>query len=169
VGKQHTWAKEYIDKLAHSSGRSVITSSTGSKEIGLVEKSASGQVVEPCKLRVTLHSASRWRSNYEPNKQSSDEQSCAVNLRGMPEIALEINKIDVNGTFRGPVTLRTQATVSWLLSISDDKRVDCDADSATKASGDKRQTYMSLSYSTKSDATLAARSLKALIRNSCSQ
>jgi hypothetical protein len=169
VRKQDTWAKEYIDKLAHSSGRSVITSSTGSKEIGLVEKSASGQVVEPCKLRVTLHSASQWQSNYESDKQSSDEQSCAVNLRRMPEIAFEIHKIDVNGTFKGPVTLRTQATVSWLLSISDDKRVDCDADSATKVSGDKRQAYMSLSYATKSDATLAARSLKALIRNSCSQ
>jgi hypothetical protein len=168
VRKQNTWAKEYIDNLAHTSGRSVITSSAGSEEVGFLEHSASGEFVEPCKLRVTLRSTSQWQSNYAPNRQSSDVQSCNVNLHGMPEIAFELNKIDANGVIRGAVTMQTQATVSWLLTISDEKRVDCDPDPYQKAFGSKRQAYMSLSYSSNSDANSAAQSLKALIRNSCS-
>ncbi len=164
---EKAWVKEFINRRAHFHGHSSIAFSNGGRDEGDVENVAMGEIEEHCKLKVTLHTAGRRESSYQQDTQPSSTKSCTVNLYGLPEAAFKIEKLDANGqNSTGGMTIRVRGGILWLLEVSDDRRVDCDADFPSATS--TRQTYMVLTYSSRSDAEAAADSMKALVRDSCS-
>jgi hypothetical protein len=164
---ESAWVEEFINNRARFHGHSSLAFSNGGRKEGDLENTATGEIEEHCKLKVTLHSTSSWKSNYEPDAQPSSTKSCTVNLYQLPNAAFKIEKLDANSenTTAG-MTMRIRADISWLLEVADEKRVDCDADFPSATSN--RQAYMVLTYSSRLDANAAAESMKALVRDSCS-
>jgi len=173
------WVKIYMNQREPTVTYSNITFSNGDWKRGRLEKSIEGEVVAPCKVHVTLRNSAVWNSSFEPSDSSSEVRQCVVNLRDMPASSIQIQKLDANSSvtlnnlattnpsdvtpYVNGTKVTAQATISWLLEVMDKRRVDCNPVGIFNPKGGMAITYLS-----EQEANEAAKSLKFLIRNSCS-
>jgi TonB family protein len=158
------WVKIYMNQREPTVAYSNITISNGNWKRGRLEKSIKGEVVAPCKVHITLHDSAVWNSSFEASDSYSEVRQCVLNLRGLPPSAITIQKLDANTTYSGNgLTGQVRATVSWLLEIADERRVDCNPVGTFNP-----KSAMAITYLNEQEANEAAKSLKLLVRNSCS-
>ena len=115
-----------------------------------------------CSLRIYRYFTSDRVGNYEASKHNEKGSTCDVDLRGLSDSDLTIEKVDANttSTLMGTV-IHHEDTVYWLLVVNAE-RLHCDS----KLFG---MDNFILTYQAKEEAEAAIRDFKILARDVCSK